>query len=94
MKLIFFFTLPLIAGNIFQQMYALVDTLQLPDPLMVILQRDSATSLDKITNVRKYTEHGTDFYEITFDNPVKAQQVVVYDELGKVKSPDLDKPKS
>ncbi len=27
MKLIFFFTLPLIAGNIFQQMYALVDTL-------------------------------------------------------------------
>ena len=26
-KLIFFFTLPLIAGNIFQQMYALVDTL-------------------------------------------------------------------
>ena len=25
-KLIFFFTLPLIAGNMFQQMYALVDT--------------------------------------------------------------------
>ena len=27
LKLIFFFTLPLIAGNIFQQMYAFVDTL-------------------------------------------------------------------
>ena len=26
-KLIFFFTLPLIAGNIFQQLYAFVDTL-------------------------------------------------------------------
>lgn len=26
-KLIFFFTMPLIAGNIFQQLYAFVDTL-------------------------------------------------------------------
>ncbi len=74
--------------------HELVDTLQLPDPLLVILQKDPATSLDKIKNVRRYNEHGTDYYEITFDNPVKEKQVVTYDNLGKTKSPDLDHPKN
>lgn len=74
--------------------HQLVDTLQLPDPLLVILQKDPATSLDKIKNVRSYTEHGTDYYEITFDNPVKEKQVITYDELGKIKSPDLDRPEN
>lgn len=71
--------------------HELVDTLQLPDPLLVILQKDPVTSLEKIKNVRIYTEDGTDYYEITFDNPVKEKQVITYDELGKIKSPDLER---
>ena len=71
--------------------HELVDTLQLPDPLLVILQKDPATSLEKIKNVRAYTEDGTDYYEITFENPVKEKQVITYDELGKIKSPDLER---
>jgi hypothetical protein len=74
--------------------HELVDTLQLPDPLLVILQKDPATSLDKIKNVRSYTEDGTDYYEITFDNPVKEKQIITYDELGKIKSPDLERPEN
>lgn len=72
--------------------HALVDTLQLPDPLLVILSKDPATAPDKIKNVRKFTEHGTEYYEITFDNPVKEMQVVTYDNLGKIRSPELAKP--
>jgi hypothetical protein len=71
--------------------HELADTLQLPDPLKVILEKDAATSLDKIVKVRRYTEHATDYYEITFDNPVKEKQVITYDELGRIKSPELDR---
>lgn len=74
--------------------HELVDTLQLPDPVLLILQKDPATSLDKIKNVRQYSENGTDYYEITFANPVKEKQIVTYDNLGKIKSPDLLKPKN
>lgn len=68
----------------------LSDTLELPDPLMIILNKNPETSLDKIKNVRRYTEQATDYYEITFDNPVNEKRVITYDNLGKVKSPDLD----
>lgn len=74
--------------------HQLVDTLQLPDPVILILQKDPATSLDKIKNVRRYSEDGTDYFEITFDNPVREKEVVTYDNLGKIKSPDLEKPKN
>lgn len=74
--------------------HELVDTLQLPEPLMIILQKDSATSIDKIKNVRRYTEQATEYYEITFDNPVKENQVVTYDNLGRIKSPDLKRPQN
>lgn len=67
----------------------LIDTLQLTEPLRIILNKDSATAVNKIREVRKYTENGTDYFEITFDNPVKEMQVITYDELGKVKSPNL-----
>lgn len=72
--------------------FELADTLELPDPLLLVLRKNSSTSPDKIRNVRKYTEQGTDFYEITFDNPVKEKQLVTYDNLGKFKSPNLDRP--
>ena len=69
--------------------HALVDTLGLPAPLMLILSKHPETAPDKIRNVREYTEQGTDYYEITFDNPVEDMQVITYDNLGKIKSPDL-----
>ncbi|WP_343850590.1 hypothetical protein [Algoriphagus jejuensis] len=69
--------------------HELIDTLQLSEPLRIILNKDSATAVHKIRNVRKYTEDGTEYYEITFDNPVEEMQVITYDELGKIKSPDL-----
>jgi len=72
--------------------FELADTLELPDPLLLVLRKNSSTSPDKIRNVRRYTEQGTDFYEITFDNPVKEKQLVTYDNLGKFKSPNLDRP--
>ncbi len=74
--------------------FELGDTLQLPDPLMLILKKDPLTSPDKIRNIRKYTENGIDYYEITFDNPVKEMQLVTYDDLGRIKSPNLDKPEN
>lgn len=70
--------------------HELVDTLQLPDPLMLILQKDPATSLDKIRNVRPYTEHGTNYYEITFTQPINGNDVITYDDLGRIKSPDTE----
>ena len=74
--------------------HALVDTLQLPDPLILILQKDPSTSLDKIKNVRRYSENAIDYYEITFDHPVKEKQVVTYDNLGMIKSPEVESPKN
>lgn len=70
--------------------HQLSDTLELPDPLMIILNKNPETSLDKIKSVRRYTEQATDYYEITFNNPVNEKRVITYDNLGKVKSPDLD----
>ncbi len=70
--------------------HELADTLELPDPLVIILNMDSETSLDKIKSVRRYTEQSIDYYEITFDTKVEVNQVVTYDDLGRIKSPDLD----
>lgn len=70
--------------------HELSDTLQLPEPLMIILNKDPMTSLDKIKSVRRYTEQTTEYYEITFDTQVEENQVVTYDNLGRIKSPDLD----
>ncbi|GAB3234169.1 hypothetical protein GCM10027454_39340 [Algoriphagus aestuariicola] len=67
--------------------HELVDTLQLPEPLIVILQKDPATSLDKIKDVRRFTEDAIEYFEITFDNPVQDKQVITYDNLGRIKSP-------
>lgn len=72
--------------------HELIDTLQLPDPLLVILRKDPATTPDKIRNVREFNENGTDYYEITFEDSVGEDRVVTYDNLGKVRSPELDKP--
>ena len=70
--------------------HELSDTLGLPDPLVIILNKNPETSLDKIKSVRKYTEQAIDYYEITFDTQVEENRVVTYDDLGKVESPDLD----
>ena len=72
--------------------HALEDTLLLPDPVKIILKRDSATALHKIRKVRRYTEDGMTFYEITFDTQVGEDQVITYDDHGKIKSPDVDRP--
>lgn len=74
--------------------HQLVDTLQLPDPLLVILSKDPATAPDKIKNVRRYTEDGTQYYEITFIAPVRDMEVITYDDLGRIKSPELERPKN
>lgn len=70
--------------------HELSDTLELPDPLVIILNKNPETSLDRIKSVRRYTEQAIDYYEITFDTQVKENRVVTYDDLGRVKSPDLD----
>ena len=72
--------------------HALVDTLQLPNPVLIVLRNDPATTPDKIKSLRRYAEDGTDYYEIVFTQPVNGQDTVTYDNLGKVKSPDLEKP--
>lgn len=70
--------------------HELSDTLQLPEPLVIILNKSPETSLNKVKSVRRYTENAIDYYEITFDTQVEENRVVTYDDLGRVKSPDLD----
>lgn len=74
--------------------HALVDTLQLPNPVLIILQKDPATAPDNIKSLRRYTEDGTEYFEIVFTQPVNGEDTITYDNLGKVKSPELDKPKN
>lgn len=70
--------------------HELVDTLLLPDPLKIILEKDEATSLENIKSLRKYNEEGTDYYEIVFVQPINGKDTITYDNLGKIKSPDLN----
>lgn len=64
--------------------------LGIPEPLMIVLQNDTATSVDKIQDIRKFTEDGTTFYEITFFENIGEDNVITYDDLGKIRSPDLE----
>ena len=70
--------------------HALVDTLQLPNPVLIILQKDPATAPEKIKSIRPYNEEGTDYFEIVFTEPVNGEDTITYDNLGKVRSPDLE----
>ncbi|WP_026968758.1 hypothetical protein [Algoriphagus terrigena] len=72
--------------------HELVDTLQLPEPVLIILRKDPATAPDKIKDVRRYNEQGTDYFEITFVEPVNGRDTITYDNLGKIKSPELGEP--
>lgn len=64
--------------------------LGIPEPLVIVLQNDTATSVDKIQDIRKFTEDGTTFYEITFFENIGEDNVITYDDLGKIRSPDLE----
>jgi hypothetical protein len=71
--------------------HQLVDTLQLPEPLLIILQKDNATAPENIKSLRQYTEHGTQYFEIVFSPPVNGDDTITYDNLGRIKSPELRK---
>lgn len=62
----------------------------IPETLVIVLQNDTATSVDKIQDIRKFTEDGTTFYEITFFENIGEDNVITYDDLGKIRSPDLE----
>jgi hypothetical protein len=71
--------------------HELVDTLQLPQPLLIILKKDPATSPERIKSVREYTEDAIQYYEVVFNEPVKGEDTITYDNLGRVKSPELQR---
>lgn len=65
------------------------ESLGLPEPLVIVLQSDTATSVDKIEDVRKFTDKGKTYYEITFSQKIGEDNKIMYDDLGKIRSSDL-----
>lgn len=64
------------------------ETVELPSPVLEVIEMDEALSVDKITNKRMFEENGITYYEVTFMTKGEQSLTMIYDENGKIKSRD------
>lgn len=63
-------------------------TVELPSPVLEVIEMGEAISVDKITNKRMFEENGITYYEVTFMTKGEQSVTMTYDENGKIKSTD------
>ena len=64
------------------------ETVELPSPVLEVIEMDEAISADKITNKRMFEENGITYYEVTFMTKGEQSLTMIYDENGKTKATD------
>lgn len=62
------------------------DSVQLPSPILEVINMDEAISVDQITSKRMFEENGITYYEVTFMTAGEQSLTMIYDEDGKLKS--------
>jgi|SRR5690606_32290844 len=65
------------------------EAIELPAPILEVIELDDAISVDKITSKRMFEENGITYYEVNFMTAGEQSLTMVYDEDGKIKSDDL-----
>ena len=65
-----------------------MDSVNLPSPVINVIEADAALSTAAIVSTRKFVENSKTYFEVTFSTPNKEIKTIIFDENGKIKSED------